>query len=201
MKTTRKLKLVYHDTIKVDDLFGKWKVLDNKIIRKKKGTGKYYTTYLLVQCECGVQQEVMLNRLVNGSSKGCRVCTRAGSAHYKWRGVGKLSASVLYGITQRATRKNGRHLEVDVTLEYLWNLFLEQDQKCALSGILLEPWISNNKKQGRRMSASLDRIDSSKGYIVGNVQWVHKDINRLKWDLSQEKFIELCKLVAEYNEK
>jgi hypothetical protein len=81
------------------------------------------------------------------------------------------------------------------------NLFLEQDQKCALSGILLEPWISNNKKQGRRMSASLDRIDSSKGYIVGNVQWVHKDINRLKWDLSQEKFIELCKLVAEYNEK
>ena len=48
-------------------------------------------------------------------------------------------------------------------------------------------------------SASLDRIDSSKGYIEGNVQWVHKDINKIKTDMSDNKFIEWCKLIAEYN--
>jgi hypothetical protein len=39
-------------------------------------------------------------------------------------------------------------------------------------------------------------IDSSKGYIEGNIQWVHKDINNMKWDFTQEEFINYCKLVA-----
>lgn len=26
-----------------------------------------------------------------------------------------------------------------------------------------------------------DRIDPNKGYIIGNVQWVHKHINMMKW--------------------
>ena len=45
-------------------------------------------------------------------------------------------------------------------------------------------------------TASLDRIDSSKGYTKDNVQWVHKDINYIKRDLSDSEFITLCKKVA-----
>lgn len=45
-------------------------------------------------------------------------------------------------------------------------------------------------------SASLDRIDSSKGYEQGNVQWVHKDINNMKQSFSQDKFIDWCKKVV-----
>lgn len=190
MRKGRKLKLIYHDTIQTGATFGKWTVLSNKIIRNKQ-------LKLSVQCECGVQQDVIISRLLNGSSKGCKTCTRAGSAHYKWQGVGKLSASVLYGIEQNAKRKNRK---VDLSLEYLWKLFLQQNEKCALSGIQLDAWISNNKKQGRRMSASLDRIDSNGDYVEGNVQWVHKDINKLKTDFSQNRFLELCKLVASHNE-
>ena len=44
-------------------------------------------------------------------------------------------------------------------------------------------------------TASLDRIDSGKGYIVGNVQWLHKDINKMKLHHNQEYFIKLCKMV------
>lgn len=45
--------------------------------------------------------------------------------------------------------------------------------------------------------ASLDRIDSSQGYIKGNVQWVHKDINKMKFDLSQDRFLELCNIIVQ----
>ena len=50
-----------------------------------------------------------------------------------------------------------------------------------------------------RFTASLDRIDNTKGYTQDNVQWVHKDINRIKSDLSQEYFLTLCKTVVDWN--
>ena len=48
-------------------------------------------------------------------------------------------------------------------------------------------------------TASLDRIDSDGAYTIDNVQWIHKDINRMKSNLKQENFIEYCRLIALYN--
>jgi hypothetical protein len=56
--------------------------------------------------------------------------------------------------------------------------------------------ISNSGSTG---TASLDRIDSSKGYEEGNIQWVHKHINFMKRTYSQEYFIDMCKKVADNN--
>ena len=39
--------------------------------------------------------------------------------------------------------------------------------------------------------ASLDRIDSSKGYLVDNIEWVHKDVNKAKMALSKEDFLQM----------
>lgn len=50
-----------------------------------------------------------------------------------------------------------------------------------------------------KQTASLDRIDSTKGYIKDNIQWIHKDIQRLKLNFSQTKLIELCQLIIDYN--
>jgi hypothetical protein len=50
-----------------------------------------------------------------------------------------------------------------------------------------------------KVTASLDRIDSSKGYVEGNVQWVHKRINIMKNDLSDSEFIEWCRVVSKNN--
>jgi hypothetical protein len=68
-------------------------------------------------------------------------------------------------------------------------LFEKQECQCALSRLPLT----------MNVDASLDRIDSSQGYVGGNLQWVHQDINTMKWDLTQERFIQLCKMVAEEN--
>lgn len=46
------------------------------------------------------------------------------------------------------------------------------------------------------ISRSIDRIDSSVGYVEGNMQWVHKDVNRMKQEFSESYFIETCRLVC-----
>ena len=50
-------------------------------------------------------------------------------------------------------------------------------------------------------TASLDRLDNTKGYEVGNFQWVHKDINQIRGSLSIPDFMHWCKLIAEKAEK
>jgi len=85
-----------------------------------------------------------------------------------------------------------------ITIKYAWDLFLRQDKKCALSGLYLEFGHGYLSKHFRsKTTASLDRINSKLGYIEGNVQWVHKDINLMKWKLPQERFIDMCKKVTE----
>lgn len=85
-----------------------------------------------------------------------------------------------------------RGLSVSIDIEYAWSLFITQKRKCALSGTLL---VFGYKT---KTTASLDRIDNSKGYVHGNVQWVHKDLNRMKWKHEQDEFIRLCVSVADY---
>lgn len=69
------------------------------------------------------------------------------------------------------------------------------EKKCKISGLSLE----FGKAKHGTTTASLDRIDSSKGYIEGNVQWLHKDVNRSKFTKSDEEFIELCRIIVGYN--
>jgi hypothetical protein len=45
-------------------------------------------------------------------------------------------------------------------------------------------------------TASLDRIDSSKGYIEGNLQWLHKRINIMKGNMSEKEFLDFCESVT-----
>jgi hypothetical protein len=81
---------------------------------------------------------------------------------------------------------------LSLTIEQAWELYQKQEGKCALSGLPIF-FPATNKGE---FTASLDRIDSSKGYIEGNVQWVHKDINIMKNKFPQDYFIKICKLVA-----
>jgi len=87
-----------------------------------------------------------------------------------------------------------RNINVEVDIKYCWNLFLEQNRTCALSGIKLT--FSN---QSKIQTASLDRINSSLGYVKENLQWVHKTINLMKRNLTTDEFVEFCKKVVENN--
>lgn len=80
-----------------------------------------------------------------------------------------------------------------VTSDFLWNLYsIKQKRRCALTGLPLS--FDGTYKP------SIDRIDSSKGYEIDNVQWVYSKINLMKYQFSNKRFIELCKIVANYND-
>lgn len=82
-------------------------------------------------------------------------------------------------------------------MEDAWKQFEKQEGRCALTGW---PLVIRHSSHGKnRRTASLDRIDSHKGYDPGNIQWVHKDVNQMKWTLTNSRFIEVCQQVAEYH--
>lgn len=86
-------------------------------------------------------------------------------------------------------------------MEYVWKLYEEQDKKCALTGMDISFAKTKKGHATGETTASLDRIDPSRGYTEGNVQWVHKWVNIIKWDFTQEEFLDICKMVVEHNEQ
>lgn len=98
----------------------------------------------------------------------------------------KTINEVWYEIQKSASgKKSGRKsVDIDITKDYIVRLFRKQEGKCAISG----------QKIVLGVNASLDRIDSSLGYIKGNVQWVNKDVNLMKGMFSLDRFLEVCKL-------
>lgn len=118
-------------------------------------------------------------------------CCNFGKNNKHFVGTEHLSQDYITRLKRMAGRA-GREFSVDI--DYLDDLLVSQDFRCALSGKPLPPRIGR-----ARDGASLDRIDSSKGYVPGNVQWVYTKINSMKSDLPQEEFIELCKLVAAHH--
>ncbi len=115
---------------------------------------------------------------------------RKNSNHPLWKGYEEISSSYWNNL------KNGaktRKILFEIKIEDMWNLFLKQDRKCALSGlpISFDACKSN--------TASLDRINSLKPYIESNVQWVHRDVNFAKQSLNNDEFIYLCKQVSNHN--
>jgi hypothetical protein len=83
----------------------------------------------------------------------------------------------------------------DLTMSFLLELHDRQNGKCALSGRSLSLGsIELNKFDPNVIS--LDRIDSTKGYTKGNVQFVTYCANMAKWKLTQEDFIGLCRDVV-----
>ena len=92
-----------------------------------------------------------------------------------------------------------RNLNFELTVEDMWDTFIQQGEKCAITGVNINMLNASINKNYHLQTASLDRKDSSKGYIKGNVQWVHKVINSLKSDFTDDEFISLCHLVATTN--
>lgn len=159
----------------------------------------------LCKCECGKECIRTGTSLVRSKNSNCGngVCgILRGKDNPCFRGVGEISAGwFLNKIIKSASgdQSMGRTRpvkELTIDIGYLWDLFLKQDRKCALSGLNLTLPINETTKSYTASTASVDRIDSNIGYVPGNVQWVHKHINLMKNKLTQKYFIEMCKNVA-----
>jgi hypothetical protein len=114
-----------------------------------------------------------------------------GELHKDWSGHGEISGHYWSMIKYSAKRRRSGRKEIawDIDIEFAWDLFLRQNRKCALSGLPIQ--------FGSMQTASIDRVDSGKGYTKDNVQWLHKDVNIMKNKFTTEYFAKLCSLVAE----
>lgn len=147
------------------------------------------------KCDCGNIRTAIHSKLTNGSLQSCGCKKREDMLKRQWKGHGEISGSLWTRIVNQAKSRN---LDVTVTIEDIWNLFLEQNRKCKLTNL---PLVFSSKYWATDGTASLDRINSELGYIKGNLQWVHKDINQMKSNFSEEYFFGLCRKVVEINNK
>lgn len=138
-------------------------------------------------------------KLNSAKNKGRRL-----THNKKYSGTKNISGHQLAHIRSHAKSRNIKFSE-EVTCEYLQKLLEDQKFKCALTGLSISHSPYNNDYYRKRRitvehnTASLDRINSSKGYEVGNLHWVHKDVQKMKWNLSMSRFIELCNLIIDNN--
>lgn len=174
---------------KIGETIGDWTLISKTIRKNKKG-------YWKCQCKCGRINEIETASLNKNKSKSCWECAVA-----KRRDTRTVPVYHWLKIQRRINRKRPQDLNHPkfMTHEYTEKLFEKQKRVCALSGLPIE-FARGRTAQGlKKTTASLDRISSQIGYIRGNLQWVHKDINRLKDVFEVERFIELCDLVSNYN--
>ena len=88
------------------------------------------------------------------------------------------------------TKARNRKHEVTINMAYLEGVYDSQKGLCRYSKLPLS--IETNRLD----TISLDRIDSSKGYIHGNVQFVCAAVNRMKQEFSEKDFLKFCTLIA-----
>lgn len=141
----------------------------------------------LFRCDCGNEFECEMGKVTSGdkTSCGCRkqcyhtgISTKDDNTRWIKRWFNR----------SRTTAKN-RGLEWNINLDQCLTMLDNQRYKCNVSGIDISLY---------DRSASLDRIDSSKGYTIDNIQWVHRSVNFMKQALSQSDFIKHCMTITDY---
>lgn len=96
---------------------------------------------------------------------------------YDWGLVLDRLATSLIRSKRRAKSMSFTH---NLTLPYLVELWIEQQGRCAISGLALGTSRGNNRDKNP-FAGSIDRIDSNVGYEQGNVRllthWVNNALN------------------------
>ena len=177
---------------------------------KRYGKKQNTTVRFEVKCECGNKKAMGALNIVNGHTKSCGcygdefrhsskgLKGKRGRESSGWKGYKDVCAKFWYIIQKSASFRN---IPMLVSLEYIGDLFEKQNKKCAISGEVLTFGVQekgDSKSFNRTQTASLDRIDSKKGYEEGNLQWVHKDINAMKQRMTQEEFFRWIKIISKH---
>lgn len=158
-----------------------------KLLAIKRISGGHDSIWLC-KCDCGNKCKITASNLKRGA-KFCWSCRNNNLSEKKWNGYGDIPHTFFSKIKRQA---ENRQLSFDITIEEIWSLFIKQNKKCALSDMDLFFVRKSKSKSKVYSTASLDRIDSNKGYTLDNVQWVHKDVNIMKNKYDQKYFVEIC---------
>lgn len=191
---------------KIGDKFGRWTIIEEPFSQLFKG---HYRFVAKVKCSCekSLIKIITLHKLKTGKSKSCgclrvelctelikRVQNKNATLFYQdhpaSKGYKKLSLTKFHGIINNAKERDIA-VDEDVTIQFLYDLIEKQNWRCELTNIEIGFKTRYNDSIDKN-TASLDRIDSFKGYTRENVRWIHKALNGMKWQYSDKLFIDFC---------
>jgi len=89
------------------------------------------------------------------------------------KSCGKTHSNLLYMRCSHAGNKLNKGIQCDIKTEDIYEMFLSQKGRCAISGFQMNDFRSDD----RRFRMSIDRIDSSKGYSKENIRLVCMPFN------------------------
>lgn len=93
------------------------------------------------------------------------------------------------------SKARSRKADCTITVDELMEVYEAQAGLCALSGVEMTRLLGTGDRVNTNMS--LDRIDSSKGYVPGNVQIVCALVNIMKQSMSNEELVMWCKRIVD----
>lgn len=177
----------------------------------EKKIKKYQRTQIEVVCnysECGKTFMKDLSEVKRNQKRGCEnYCSLSCSGkanhkqliihsgnHINLKNVTKTDKFT--GFREHLRRTKNRNHNTTITLEDLLEQWIKQDGICPYTGVkLIHP--IRLKDEGYLYLASLDRIDSSLGYISGNIQFISATANFAKNKMSHNEMLLFCQLISE----
>ena len=96
--------------------------------------------------------------------------------------------------------KNSKHnsknydFEYNITPEYIQEILEKQNYKCAYSGITF-----SSDRKDKYTYPTIDRIDSNKGYVKGNICICTQFVNTMKNNATVDQFKDIITKI--YNNK
>jgi hypothetical protein len=159
-------------------VFGKWTILSNETVKM------HNITHWWCECSCGYRQYVALNSLMNGASTKCRSCSNAESGKKRRKGYELISGDMWSQIKAAAERKG---LPFEIRIEEAWDRWVFQNGRCHITDEKLV--LTGYPYDREKTTAALAMIDPTKGFVRNNFFWLHKEMARMKGNLTMADFI------------
>lgn len=128
----------------------------------------------------------------DGKSHYCKECSSKIKSKNKNLSIKSYMVDILR--SSKRTAKIRGITEYSITIQDLLLLYDKQNGLCAITSVPM----TNISGQGKILTnCSIDRIDSSKGYTLDNVQLTCLSINMMKLNATSEEFITFLNEVSE----
>ena len=145
-------------------------------------------------CECGNYVNAASFTLTRGTKKSCGCLRRETTSRRSFTGGQFVPGTYWARIQHQA---NVRNIPLSINLSDIEAQWVKQQGKCGLTGrsLIFHKWNTRTKTY-EGGTASLDRVDNSRGYDVDNIMWLHKDVNMMKKEYPLTYFLQLCEEIV-----
>jgi hypothetical protein len=137
----------------------------------------------------GLYEKLICKACENEYSKQHRQENPDKVAEIKQRYHNKHGGTIKHHVQEKiATWRKASSVPSDLTVEYLVDLYDQQDGLCYYSKEkMIFGWVDGKVHHN---SLSLDKLDPEKGYVQGNVVWCCYLVNTMKQNMNEQRFYE-----------